>query len=271
MKKSIFIICILLTSLWATVYSQDSQEKNEKTKAALSCYQSTAFNYGVISNIGKQTMDIPNIFYSVAPRFRHTVTKENLHRAKSIIDILPSEATQSIESYQSVKVSIIDNDHEIGTGEYGEGDKLNKAQLALLQSVNYSNHIFIKANYKIKDVYSGQLADRYLTYYITIVPEKEAQFADGYETLLRYIKTNSKEKTISVDQNILEPGKVSFTITKEGKVSNVKLTSTSGYSSIDQSLMNLMNKLPGKWNAATNSKREKVDQELVLFFGMDGC
>ncbi|MEZ4851145.1 MAG: hypothetical protein R3B93_21530 [Bacteroidia bacterium] len=63
---------------------------------------------------------------------------------------------------------------DIDTGEYGEGDKLNKTIGALTIRQLFKSY-FIKANYKIKDIfYSGQLADRYLTYYITIVPEKEA-------------------------------------------------------------------------------------------------
>jgi hypothetical protein len=33
----------------------------------------------------------------------------------------------------------------------------------------------------------------------------------------------------------------------------------------------MITNMPGKWNPATNSKGEKVDQELVFFFGRQGC
>ncbi len=34
---------------------------------------------------------------------------------------------------------------------------------------------------------------------------------------------------------------------------------------------NLMNNLPGTWMPAKNEKGEKVAQELVFFYGIEGC
>jgi hypothetical protein len=67
--------------------------------------------------------------------------------------------------------------------------------------------------------------------------------------------------------------KLSFIVTKEGIVSNVKHDAmTTGYPSIDEKFMDLIKNIPGKWSPAENSKGEKMDYELVFTFGpRDGC
>ena len=86
-----------------------------------------------------------------------------------------------------------------------------------------------------------------------------------------YLKVNSKDKTAIIKRDKLQPGKVRFTVTKEGSISNVKMISTSGYVSVDETLVELIKTIPGKWNPATNAEGEKVDQELIFLFGLEGC
>ena len=118
---------------------------------------------------------------------------------------------------------------------------------------------------------TGKLVSNYLTYFITVVPEKEAEFVYGQDALLNYLKEKSKEKTLIIQKDQLRPGQFRFTVTKDGEVANVRLNSSSGYPSVDTTLMELISSLKGKWNPATNAKGEAVDQELIFFFGMEGC
>ena len=212
---------------------------------------------------------LPTCFYNIDSRYIATITKEDLYKAKSIIDILPEKATKSITSFQAVKVSILDNDQE--TSEIGVDDVLTTAQIKLLQSTDYSTNIYIKADCRSKNAFMGGFDKKHLTYFITIIPEKEAEFKGGHDALIDYLKESSKEETAIIKQDHLRPGKVSFTITKKGTPANVKLTSTSGYPSVDEALVELIMTMPGKWDPATNSKGEKVDQELIFFFGLQGC
>ena len=39
----------------------------------------------------------------------------------------------------------------------------------------------------------------------------------------------------------------------------------------DKKMIELITNLPGKWAPAENQKGEKVDQELVISFGLMGC
>jgi TonB family protein len=64
---------------------------------------------------------------------------------------------------------------------------------------------------------------------------------------------------------------VSFTVTRDGTVDDVKLTSSCGYEMIDEGLVEQIRTMPQRWTPATNSKGENVDQVLVFFFGMQGC
>jgi TonB family protein len=263
MKKSILIFCTVLVtfSLMAFGYMNrgntvTAQEETSSTKTAI-------FNNDFLYPINPQADS--DLFYKVDSRFIATITKEKLHNATSIIDILPEKATKSRESYQNARVSILGNDSE--TTELGESDVLNPAQLELLQSTDYSTNIRVTSIGREKH----KLVDDSLVYYLTVIPEQEAKFSGGHDALIKYLKENSKEKTGIIQQDQLKPGKVNFTVTKNGRIANVELSSTSGYPSVDKALVELITNMPEKWNPATNSKGEKVDQELVFFFGMEGC
>ena len=69
----------------------------------------------------------------------------------------------------------------------------------------------------------------------------------------------------------LQPAKLYFTVSKEGMIENVRLDRTSNFPAVDETMIELITNAPGKWIPAENSKGEKVDQELVVSFGLMGC
>ena len=73
------------------------------------------------------------------------------------------------------------------------------------------------------------------------------------------------------DESTLQPGKIRFTVGKDGSISNVSLISSSDYPSIDARMLELLLNIPGEWEVAENSKGEKVDQTLTFFYGKMGC
>ena len=244
MKKNILIFCTVLTMLSLTAFTYINLNE------PITCQK-------VAKQVGF------DLFYNVDSRFKATISKEALHKATSVLEIVPKEAENWWKaSFQTVKVTVIQDGDEM----YALGDNkvLNAAQIKLLQSTDYSNNFYINARSKNSDF------DDY-AYSITIIPEKEAEYIHGYDALITYLKENSREKTAIIKENQLQPGKVSFTVTKEGTIANVKLTSTSGYASVDKMLIELIKNMPGKWNPAENSRGEKVEQELVFFFGLEGC
>ena len=106
---------------------------------------------------------------------------------------------------------------------------------------------------------------------MTVVPEKQAEYSDGLNALAEYLKQKAFEDKIIIDKYALKPGRLDFTVTKTGDISDVYLDSSSGYSEMDERLEVLLNELPGTWTPAENANGEPVNQKLVLFFGIQGC
>lgn len=265
MKKNILIICVALTIFNFTACGQkQSDEPTNETETAVA--KTVAFDNTFLNAVDKQlNLDL---LYSVESRFMTTVSKTDLHNAKTIIDILPKEATQMMENYQGVTVGVLKNGGEIV--KMGMNEVLNSDQIKLLQSTDYTSNIYITANCKQRTAL-GKLEDYDLVYYMSVIPEKQAEFTYGQDALIEYLKKNSRSKTTIIKQDKLQPCRINFTVTKEGKITNVKLDATSGYPSVDEALLEILNNMPQTWIPATNSKGEKVEQELIFFFGMQGC
>ena len=266
MKKSAIMFCTVLTSFSLMAFGYMNWSNPKVCNNETSCIKKVDSDDDLAISCYKQK-DL-DLVYQVSSRFTNLITEENLHNAKSIIDILPIKATRSVENYSNVTVAVIHNEGELI--KTSKDEILNPAQLKLLQTTDCTSNIHITANYKNKNEESNYNNNE-LVYYMSILPEKQAEYTEGYDALIEYLKTNSKEKSAIIEKGNLKPGKVSFTITTEGLVSDVKLTSTSGYTSVDKTLVELMTSLPGKWYSATNSKGEKVNQEMVFFFGLVGC
>ncbi|MBL4708740.1 MAG: energy transducer TonB [Flavobacteriales bacterium] len=267
MKKSTIIISIALTIVSLTAFGFISLKQVEKTPIKPLNNTKVFLKNDFIKSIVKK--DIPDFVYNIDHRFIATVTKEKLHQAKSIIDILPKEATQSLTNYKLVSISILNGDEEIN--ELGFNEKLNTAQIELLQSADYSTNFYIKANCKTKIDNSTTFRNHHLVYYLTTIPEKEAQFKEGKSTLINYLKKNSKKEVSGTKADRLKAGKVSFIVTKDGTVSNVQLESTSGFTAVDEKMLELIQSMPGEWEPANNGNGEKIGQKLIFSFGTMGC
>jgi hypothetical protein len=157
--------------------------------------------------------------------------------------------------------------------EFGTNEQLTEAQIKLIKSLDYFNHFTIRTEFQEKDKETGKLKDRFFGPHITITPDKQAVYIDGKESLINYLKDNSKENMNVIKGDKLGAIKVSFIITKEGTISNVKHDAmTTGYPSLDEKFIELIKNIPGKWSPAENSEGEKMDYEFVFTFGpRDGC
>lgn len=221
--------------------------------------------YGVDFTLEKK----PDFIYNVESRFMTRITKQNLLTAETILDIVPPEATERLSHYSVSTVGLLKEDGEEVI--MGKNEVLTEEQKELIRRFDYSDNFFVKSYCKHTDEVWGNIQNYDLVYYMTVVPEKEATYEDGNKAFTNYLKENSKEVIKEVGNSRVQPGRVFFTVTKEGTIANAYLDSSSGYDAIDTYLLKLLKKAPGKWNPATDENGQAVDQELVFFFGNQGC
>ena len=268
MKNSIIISSIVLISLSLMAFGINNMDELMKGKAKTSSSSCLAFGKQIKEGINDKVYS--DFFYDMGPRFE-AVKKGDLDNARSIIDFLPREQTQAVVSYKSVSVIIIIDDRKTDIRATGDSDVLTNNQIKLLRSSDYSTNFLIRAEYLEMNKETNELEESYFSPYLTIVPEKQAEYEGGKEALLKYLREYNKENTANLNEDKLQPAKLYFTVTKKGTISNIKLDRTSGYTEIDETMIELITKAPGKWKPAENSRGEKVNQELVVSFGMVGC
>ncbi|MDF1695295.1 MAG: hypothetical protein P1U56_05660 [Saprospiraceae bacterium] len=254
MKKYIIFICTIFAFyLLAFTYTKNTASKKSAT----------------ITHCNAHPANPIDLVYKVDSRFTNRITKEKLHQAKTIIDILPEKATHSRSNYHNVEISVLNGN--CNSSISGKDENLNEKQIDLLSKLDYSSNILVKSNFLKNTITPFDMSDNYLTYYMTIMPEHQASYGGGRESLITYLREHTKDATSIISKSRLQPGKVSFVVTKNGSVENVQLNSTSGYPSVDEVLLATVTQIPGEWKPATNSNGEAVDQELIFFFGLEGC
>jgi len=211
-----------------------------------------------------------DFIYDVGPRFG-AIKKREVDKAISIATFFDEKQLQYIVSLKSVSITLIKGDKRIDTKTTGYSDKLTTAQLKLIQSFDYSTNFLIRAEYQQINKETGELEDSYSTPHLTIVPKKQAEYSLGKNALKKFLKESSEITRTNVEPEKLKPAKLFFTVTKKGTIENVKLDRSSNYPLVDKKMIELINNTPGKWQPAENYKGEKVDQELVVSFGLMGC
>ena len=268
MKKNNIIFCTVLATLSLTALGCMNSNNLVTEPVETSGAEIVALNKQVVEPaIGPF---FPEFFYDVGSRY-NVIKKGDLDNARSYSDFIGEEHDQRIVSYKSLSVIILDGDKQTEIKETGIDGVLTAAQLKLLQSADYSTNLLIRADYREKNIETGQVEDSYWTPHLTIVSESQAVYAGGKKALIAYLKENSQKYLAVVQEDKLKPATLYFTVTKKGTIENVKLDGTSGYPSIDETMIELIKTMPGVWEPARNSKGETVDQELVFSFGRAGC
>ncbi len=269
MKTAIFISFTLLSAFSYMAFDYINCNDTSCTPMPLNREQLVANNFDPLNPF---TLKLNSkLHYQVGSRFINTVKGEDLYTANTIIEILPEKATTHMKEYGSVEVSLIDNEASLGASESGEDQNLNIAQKKFIQTFDYSTDFHIRAIGKRRIPNTEELRDLELTYFMTIIPEKEAKYSEGHDNLIKYLRDNSKKETADINRSNLKPGKVNFIVTKNGSIDKIELISTCGYPDLDETLVEMIHNLPGTWEPAMNAKGEKVDQKLVFSFGIEGC
>lgn len=262
MKKYIIIFSALIVTLSlaaSSIINWNDSNTTSKDKEV------------VFNNSEDKSDDIFSDFvYGIGPRF-DGIKKSDFDKATSIDAFLENDQLSAINKLHSVNIVVIENDRPTNISAYGDSKVFNKQQLDLLDTFDYSTNFMVKTEYEKVNGESGQTEFTHSTPHLTIVPEKQAVYDQGYKALKLFLKENSKDTWNTIDPNKLQPAKLYFTVTKSGTIENIRLDRSSNFEMVDKRMIEILDKAPGNWSPAENSKGEKVDQELVVSFGLMGC
>lgn len=258
MKKKIIITCLVAAGFGLTAFSFINWNNSTTVQSEL-------------KGETKEVIDIKNdldLVYDVSNRFIATITKEDLHKATTISDLVPKGATDGIVSFREVKIGIVSTKNDVFAK--GNSGQLNQKQLKMLQSANYSQDYYIEAFSQEKNETTGKTEEQCFVYYVSIIPEKEASYPGGKKAVIKFLKNECKNKVGIIKKDGLKPGRVCFTVKSNGMINDMRITATCGYDEVDQELLKAVSKL-GNWTPAQNSKGENIDQDFIFFFGLQGC
>ena len=270
MKKTLLALGTLISGLSILLLGFTGKTKNESNTQITGLNQNLFLENQTI--YGPQVKVVPDLNYDIDTRFTG-IKKIEIDKASTLYDFLDDEEEQQIAELNSVNIIIIKDNRQSEIYEYGTTDELTEAQLQLLKATDYFSHFTVRAEFKEKNTDTGKLEARFFGPHITVVPNNEAFYVPGKEALIRYLKNNSMNDMYAIDFNNLGAIKISFIITKEGAVSDVKHDAMStNHKFLDEKFMTLIKNIPGRWTPAENTKGEKIDQELVFTFGpANGC
>lgn len=253
MKHLKKLSCAVIAIISLTAFSVNSFKETSKTSACKAASKSyTPFYY----NLSTRFLPIP---------------KSQLAKAKSIFDLAKEENEDLVFKYESVSVILIDKDVRTQTKATGNNASLNETQIKLLKQFDYSTDFVIQADYLERNTATGKLTFNYFSPHLTVVPENQAYYETGKESLINYLEKENKENTLQLDERKLQPASIRFTVSKKGTLANITIERSCGFSRIDTHMLELLKNAPGKWIPAKNINGENVNQELMMFYGKVGC
>ena len=106
---------------------------------------------------------------------------------------------------------------------------------------------------------------------VTVVPETEAEYPGGFKQITGYLRANVFNKISGATASEkIQQAIVKFTVNENGEILEAKISKTSTDPTIDNLILNAINKMP-KWKPAENANGIKVKQEMTIPFGSGGC
>jgi TonB family protein len=178
----------------------------------------------------------------------------------------------NIITYQSVEIVTFTNGKSATA--IGKNEILTKEQKRIIQNADQDSEIRVKIRFMYKN-HAYDLSDKEELvkegeFVVKVVPETEAIFPGGLPSLSEYLLKNMGKNmpTLSKDQ-FLQDASVKFVVDTDGRMSNHRISRTTGVSKVDKFLLEIIRKMP-EWKPAKNAKGQKVKQEIEIPFSSNG-
>lgn len=211
------------------------------------------------------------LYFKVTGDFDRCIKQEKLADCTSLSDIIEYYPFNWITTYDSVEILTTCNSKQVRT--IGKDEKLSKEQMLSLKQCDIGTEVFINVWYKFINTFNDDVPENHQMHVkMMIVPEKDAEYIEGYEQLITYLKLNVKDKLIRTDSKKFSGCYILFKINEQGKIKDAHISKSTGDAATDKLLLDVINKMP-TWKPAENSKGKKVKQQFVFSVeqGMGGC
>ena len=197
-----------------------------------------------------------------------SIEENKLAEINTLQDLNKQYPTSWVKEYFSVEISAFKNGTKIKAS--GMSDVLTQAQKELIQSADRNRDIAVQITYLPNNSLKNNTAKQY-DFELSVMPVKNATYAEGAEQLMQYLKSNGIENIETGNFTGYDLTDIKFTITEQGDIRDIKVTMPSKDAKIDEMMVATLSKMP-KWKPAEFSNGLKVKQDFVLTIGnMQNC
>lgn len=197
-----------------------------------------------------------------------SIEEHKLAEITTLTDLDKRFPSAWVKEYVSVEISAFKNG--IKTTASGIGNVLNQEQKELIQLADRNGDVAVNVIYLPENSLTNNTFQQY-DFKVTVMPYKDAGYAEGTEQMMQYLQKNSIENIDAGSFVGYDLTAIKFTITEQGHVSDIQVVLPSKDAKIDEMLVTTISKMP-IWQPATFSNGLTVKQDFVLTIGnMDNC
>lgn len=203
----------------------------------------------------------PDLFFTLQHRDMLSVSPDELDKAEELNDLHRLYRGKWVEQYYRTEIRLVDG--EKFKSAFGADAKLTEEQKDLLLSANAGNEIEINVSYLPKN----NLIDnptRVMSYTYNVTPDVFAEFKGGDEAFDQYIKNTLTSKLSEEEKKKLSIGIIAFSVSEQGKVSDVSLTKSTTDEKLDTAILECFNSMPN-WEPARNADGSLTAHPMVFY------
>ncbi len=206
--------------------------------------------------------------YRVQGNYDKSVKLKQALSARTISDLCPGYPAKWVTHYASTNISIKSEGKTIQVS--GRNDTLNAEQIRIINQTGLGSEIGIEVKFMSENPVTHVISVKPININLTVIPETEAEFAEGYLKMSSYLFEKAIKKITPDDPKTFQRSKLIFTVNEDGSISDVKIRVTSGIPETDRLMMDAIREMP-KWKPAVDLKGNHVKQEFLLLVGNGGC
>lgn len=206
--------------------------------------------------------------YSVRTTQTKQVKQENLVSANSLSDVYPGYPASWISDYISTEIKTTHKGKSVVAS--GTNEQLSSGQKKILQSLDPGAAISITVKYLNLNPVTNLQQENKLQFEVGLQLHSQAEFTGGSEGLNRYLSEIPINRIPVSETKSFKGALIRFMVNEEGRITQAKVTQSSGNPDTDALLLKAINKMP-RWKPAMDAKGKKVAQQFEFSVGADGC